>query len=77
MAYYEEVMIDCIYAFAKASYCNVYYLKVGNTASTKSRNFSHKIINEMMSLTYGELELLICLHFPMAATRINKEGVSL
>jgi len=27
-----------------------------------------------MSLTYGEL---ICLHFPMAETGINKEGVSL
>jgi len=27
----------------------------------------------MMSLTYGEFELLICLHFPMAATGINKE----
>jgi len=36
-------------------------------ASTKSHNFS---INEMTSLRYGELELLICLHFPMAATRI-------
>jgi len=31
----------------------------------------------MTSLTYGELELLICLHFPMAATGINKEGMSL
>jgi len=31
----------------------------------------------MMSLTYGKLELLICLHFSMAATGINKEGVSL
>jgi len=31
----------------------------------------------MTSLTYGELELLFCLHFSMAATRINKEGVSL
>jgi len=31
----------------------------------------------MTTLTYGELELLICLHFPMAATGINKEGVSL
>jgi len=40
--------------------------------------FSHEqLVNEMMSLTYGELELLICLHFPMAATRINKEGKSL
>ena len=29
------------------------------------------------SHNYGELELLICLHFPMAATGINKEGVSL
>ena len=26
----------------------------------------------MTSLTYGELELLICLHFPMVATGINK-----
>jgi len=25
----------------------------------------------------GELELLFCLHFPMAATSINKEDVSL
>jgi len=33
-----------------------------------------KIINEMTSLTYGELQLLICLHFPMAATGIYKEG---
>jgi len=31
----------------------------------------------MTSLMYGELELSICLHFPMVATRINKEGVSL
>jgi len=31
----------------------------------------------MTSLTYAEIELLICLHFPMAATGINKEGVSL
>jgi len=31
----------------------------------------------MMSLTYSELELLIGLHFSMAATGINKEGVSL
>ena len=31
----------------------------------------------MTSLTYHKLELLICLYFPMAATRINKEGVSL
>jgi len=31
----------------------------------------------MMSVTYGELELWICLHFHMAATEINKEGVSL
>jgi len=31
----------------------------------------------MKSLTYSELELLICLHFPMAATGRNKEGVSL
>jgi len=31
----------------------------------------------MMALTYGELELLICLHLPMAATGINKEGMSL
>jgi len=30
-----------------------------------------------MSLTYRKLELLICLHFPMVANRINKEGVSL
>jgi len=30
-----------------------------------------------MSLTYDELELLICLHFPRVATRINKEGVSI
>jgi len=27
--------------------------------------------------SYSELELLICLHFPMTATGINKEGVSL
>jgi len=31
----------------------------------------------MTPLTYGELELLICLHFPMAATGINKEDMSL
>jgi len=31
----------------------------------------------MTSLTCGELELLICLHFHMAVTGINKEGVSL
>jgi len=31
----------------------------------------------MTSLTYSKLELFICLHFPMAATRINKEGMSL
>jgi len=31
----------------------------------------------MTSLTYGEFGLLIWLHFPMAATGINKEGVSL
>jgi len=31
----------------------------------------------MASLTCGELELLICLHFPMVATGINKKGVSL
>jgi len=31
----------------------------------------------MTPLTYVELELLICLHFPMATTGINKEGVSL
>jgi len=31
----------------------------------------------MTSLTYGEFELLICLHFPMAATGINKESASL
>jgi len=30
-----------------------------------------------MSLPYGELELFICLHFSMVATKINKEGVSL
>jgi len=30
----------------------------------------------MMSLTYGEIQLLICLHFLMEATRINKEGMS-
>jgi len=29
------------------------------------------------SLTYGELELLICLHFLMVATGINKKSVSL
>jgi len=29
----------------------------------------------MRSLTYRKLELLIYLHFPMAATRINKESV--
>ena len=44
--------------------------KVGNTALTKSLN----IFNEMMSLTYGELKLLIC--FLMAATGVNK-GMSL
>ena len=32
------------------------------------------MINEMTSLTYSKLELLSCLHFPMAATGINKEG---
>ena len=26
----------------------------------------------MTDVTYGELELLICLHFPMVATGINK-----
>ena len=26
----------------------------------------------MTSLTYGELELLICLHFPIAATRTRR-----
>jgi len=31
----------------------------------------------MTSLTYPEIESLICLHFPMVATRIKKEGVSL
>jgi len=31
----------------------------------------------MTSPIYDELELLICLHFPMVATGINKEGVSL
>jgi len=31
----------------------------------------------MMSLMYSELEFLICLHFPMVATGINKEGLSL
>jgi len=31
----------------------------------------------MTSLAYGKLELLICLNFPMAATGINKEGMSL
>jgi len=31
----------------------------------------------MTSLTYNKLKLLIRLHFPMAATRINREGVSL
>jgi len=31
----------------------------------------------MTSITYSKLELLICLHFPTAATGINKEGVSL
>jgi len=31
----------------------------------------------MASLTYDELELFICLHFTMVATRMNKEGVSL
>ena len=30
----------------------------------------------MTSLTYSELEL-VCLQFPVAATGINKEGVSL
>jgi len=27
----------------------------------------------MMFFTYSKLELLICLHFPMAATGVNKE----
>jgi len=31
----------------------------------------------MTSLMYGKLELLICLHFPMVATGINREGMSL
>jgi len=31
----------------------------------------------MNDVTYDELELLICLHFLMAATGINKEGVPL
>jgi len=31
----------------------------------------------MNDVTHGELELLICLHFPMVATGINKQGVSL
>jgi len=30
-----------------------------------------------MSLTYSKLELLIFLHFPMAPTGINQEGVAL
>jgi len=31
----------------------------------------------MTSLTYGKLKLGIRLHFPMVATGINKEGMSL
>jgi len=31
----------------------------------------------LRQLSYGEFELLICLHFTMAATGINKEDVSL
>jgi len=31
----------------------------------------------MTSLTYGKLELLICLYFAMVVTGINKEGMSL
>ena len=31
----------------------------------------------MTSLTYGKLELLICLRFPMVAIGINMEGMSL
>ena len=30
-----------------------------------------------MNVTYCKLELLICLHFPMVATRINREGMLL
>jgi len=31
----------------------------------------------MTSLTYSKIELLICLHFPMVATGLSNEGVSL
>ena len=31
-------------------------------------------MDEMTSLRYGKLELLICLHFSMVATGIYKEG---
>jgi len=31
----------------------------------------------MTSLTYSKLNLLICFHFAMVATRMNKEGASL
>ena len=50
------------------------YIKVGGFNLAKLHNF---IINEMKSLAYCWLELLICLYFPMAATGTNKEGVSL
>jgi len=47
-----------------------------NTVIEMSAIFDEKI-NEMMSLIYCKLELLICLHSPMAVTGINKKGVSL
>jgi len=34
-------------------------------------------VKELSSLTFRKLELLNCLHFPVAATGINKESVSL
>ena len=34
-------------------------------------------MNQMTSLAYGYIELLICLRFPMAATGINKGGLIL
>ena len=47
------------------------------TASISSPSASQVLLNTYIWLTYGELELLICLHFPMAETGTNKEGVSL
>ena len=50
-------------------------LKVGSMALP---NLVMSLMNKLINyITYRELELLICLNFPMVATRMNKEGVSL